>query len=141
MPVEYSSVVWDPHTKTNMETLEKVQRRAARFVCADYRRRSSVDAMIHRLKWPLLAERRAMAKATMFYRIVKGLVDIPPQPYLSASLRSEYKYILPYARINSFQKSFFVDGVRLWNSLGENLWTAGSLDIFKHRVHSAVVTQ
>ena len=72
---------------------------AARFVSTDYRRMSNVGEMqpYNRLKWPLLVERRAMAKATMFYRIVNGLVAIPPQLYLSASVRSSHKYILSNA--------------------------------------------
>ena len=134
--VEYSSIVWDPHTLVNSDALEKVQRRAARFVCADYGRTSSVDEMIRRLKWPLLAERRAMAKVTMIYRIVKGLVDIPSQSYLLPSPRFNHKYIKPYARINCYQRSFFVDGVKRWNSLEESLRTSKSLDIFKNKVAS-----
>ena len=40
--LEYASTVWDPHTKELTTQLEMVQRRAARFVTADYRRRHSV---------------------------------------------------------------------------------------------------
>ena len=35
--VEYISPVWDPHTKADTDKLERVQRRAARFVCGDNR--------------------------------------------------------------------------------------------------------
>jgi hypothetical protein len=31
--LEYSSCVWDPHTKSNISKLEMVQRRAARYTC------------------------------------------------------------------------------------------------------------
>jgi hypothetical protein len=34
--------------------------------------------MLQTLQWPTLAERRARIKATMMYRIVNGLVAIPP---------------------------------------------------------------
>ena len=40
--LEYASTVWDPHTIELTNQLEMVQRRAARFVTADYRRRHSV---------------------------------------------------------------------------------------------------
>ena len=36
--LEYCSAVWDPHEKGVIATLEKVQRRAARFVAGDYSR-------------------------------------------------------------------------------------------------------
>ena len=38
--VEYSSAVWDPYTKDLNNHLEKVQKRAARFVCGDFTSRS-----------------------------------------------------------------------------------------------------
>ena len=34
--LEYGSSVWDPHTKCLQEELEKVQKRAARFVTRNY---------------------------------------------------------------------------------------------------------
>ena len=47
--LEYASTVWDPHTKELTSQLEMVQRRAARFVTADYRRRHSVTLMLRPL--------------------------------------------------------------------------------------------
>ena len=35
--IEYACVVWDPHYQTQVSVLEKVQRRAARWVLSDYR--------------------------------------------------------------------------------------------------------
>ena len=40
--LEYCSSIWDPHKQNLIEAVEKVQRRAARFVANDYRRESSV---------------------------------------------------------------------------------------------------
>ena len=40
--LEYASTVWDPPTKSNINALEMVQRRAARFVSGNYRRQASV---------------------------------------------------------------------------------------------------
>ena len=34
--LEYASAAWNPHTDKNIDSLEMVQRQAARFVCADY---------------------------------------------------------------------------------------------------------
>ena len=45
--LEYAFSVWDPYTDELVETIEKVQLRAARFVKSDYRRTSSVGAMIN----------------------------------------------------------------------------------------------
>jgi hypothetical protein len=34
--VEYNSAVWDPYTKENIDKIERVQRRAARYVYNNY---------------------------------------------------------------------------------------------------------
>ena len=56
--LEYSSAVWSPYTKNNIECLEKVQRRAARYAFGDWRRTSSVSKMQAELNWPTLPTRR-----------------------------------------------------------------------------------
>ena len=49
--LEYSSSVWDPHSQDLINKLERVQRRAARFVVNDYSRHSSVSVMLNQLDW------------------------------------------------------------------------------------------
>ena len=40
--VEYAASIWDPHTKDQTSSIEKIQRRAARVVSNDHRKTSSV---------------------------------------------------------------------------------------------------
>ena len=54
-----------------------VQRRAARFVTADYRRRRSVTVLLNQLQWQ---EACTHSKVTMLYCIHHQLVAIPPGP-------------------------------------------------------------
>jgi hypothetical protein len=49
---------WDPYTHDNINKLEMVQRRAARYVQNNYHTTSSVTSMIDTLGGPTLAERR-----------------------------------------------------------------------------------
>ena len=63
-PLEYCSSVWDPHTLTNINILEMVQRRAARFVVNDHNRDSSVSNIISKLEWPSLQIRRMNNRLT-----------------------------------------------------------------------------
>ena len=63
--VEFTSTVWDPHTKRNIDKLEAVQRKAARFVLNDYARTSSVTTMLTTLRWDTLQRRRHIAKIAM----------------------------------------------------------------------------
>ena len=74
--VEYASPVWDPHHQTDIRKLECVQRRAARFVLSSQHNRSSVTAMIQRLGWRSLEDRRRDARLTMLYKIDHELVAI-----------------------------------------------------------------
>ena len=54
-------MVWSPHTKKNKDELERVQRRAARFVSGRYHNISSVSDMISNLKWETLEQKRMRA--------------------------------------------------------------------------------
>ena len=66
--LEYCSAIWDPHQKVHIDNLEKVQRRAARFVTNNYKRTSSVTKIIEDLKWDTLQKRRTMARLTVLYK-------------------------------------------------------------------------
>ena len=59
--LEYGSSVWDPPTKSNINKLEAVQHRAARFCHSDYRHTSSVTAMMEDLGWEQVQTRRQQA--------------------------------------------------------------------------------
>ena len=136
--IEYASIIWDPHTNANISRLEMIQRRYARFVFHDYRRSSSVSAMLDQLQWASLQERRAQAKVEMMFRIVNGLVDIPTS-FLTPTLMMRghtQKYLVPFARTVVYQHSFFPDGIRLWNALPQQLVDSSSLDCFRGQVQS-----
>ena len=71
-----------PYYQKDIDCLERVQRRCARFVHQDFSRHSSATAMIQNLGWELLAERRAQARVTMLYKAINGLVAIPVYTHL-----------------------------------------------------------
>ena len=136
--VEYASTVWDPHTKKNIDKAEAVQRRAARFVTSNYSTTSSVTAMIDRLEWENLHQRRARAKATMMYRVVHSLVAIQLPPQFSqtgaATRGHQHRYRIPFCRTTVYKESFFPSTIRVWNQLPENVIVAESLETFKTRI-------
>ena len=74
--VEYASTVWDPYTQTDINKVEAVQRRVARYVANNHRNRSSVSNIIQRLKWRPLADRRKDTRLVMLYKIDRELVAI-----------------------------------------------------------------
>ena len=78
--LEYCSTVWDPYYQQEYTTVEKVQRRAARWVTGRYHNKSSVSDMIHYLGWRGLEQRRVDSRLCMLYKIRYDLVDIPLGP-------------------------------------------------------------
>ena len=60
--LEYASCVWDPYTTKEKTKIEKIQRRAARFVTKNYKKKESVTAMLKKLKWQSLEDRRKKAR-------------------------------------------------------------------------------
>jgi hypothetical protein len=46
--MEYGAIVWDPYTTSDINKLERIQRRAARFITGDYKTREegSITKMV-----------------------------------------------------------------------------------------------
>ena len=70
---DYSSTVWDPHLQKDIDRIENVQRRAAKFIYSDYKR----TAMMNELGWKPLNERRKEQRLVLLFKIVNDLVAIP----------------------------------------------------------------
>ena len=73
--VEHERSVWDPHLQKDINKLEMIQRRSARYVTNRYHNTSSVETMLQQLKWPTLEERRKKARLTLLYKVANGEVD------------------------------------------------------------------
>lgn len=136
--LEYASVVWDPteHNDSLSNSIEMVQRKAARFVMNDYGRYSSVTAMLQNLKWTTLAERRKDARLTMLYKIVNHKIAIDSDSYLfPANTRTRSKNnkkFIPYATsIDAYKYSFFPRTVPEWNNLDQCVIDCESVEAFK----------
>ena len=52
--LKYCSNIWDPHHHKYIDQLQKVQRRATRFVCNRYYYKASVTDMLNKLAWESL---------------------------------------------------------------------------------------
>ena len=48
--MKYASVVWDPHFAKDKDSLERIQRRAARWITSTYDQKTSVTALLQQLK-------------------------------------------------------------------------------------------
>ena len=84
------------HLRKHIDNVERVNRRAARFVLGDHKQQSSVSVMLEKLQWPTLEHCRKDQRLTTMFKIVHGLVTVPTSSLISADPRTrcnhQYKF-------------------------------------------------
>ena len=96
--------IWDPYYLRDIDSLEQVQRHAARFTTGDYHTTSSVTAMLAELGWKWLEDRRKDLRLALLYKIVHGHVAVPvdalnlepPDPRTRKKHKYTYKHLTPH---------------------------------------------
>lgn len=134
--LEFSTSAWCPYTKKDMDKIESVQRRAARFVHNDYARFTSVTSLLSNLNWPTFQERRIFFDLSLFYKFQNNLVNIPfPSEmtlnYLSTRKSHNYKFNQLLPTVNAYKYSFFTRTIPVWNSLPSASVNASGLQQFQ----------
>ncbi|KAK3096436.1 hypothetical protein FSP39_000095 [Pinctada imbricata] len=134
--LEYAASVWTQYTNQQITSIERVQRRAARFVTNNYRDYipGAVTGMIAHLGWESLATRRAKSRLTMMFKITHGLVDIPHEQHLVAGDRrtrgnNQFREIATSE--DAYKYSFYPRTIRQWNKLPTDITAIPSLEGFK----------
>ena len=141
--LEYATAAWNPHTDKNVDSLEMVQRQAARFVCSDYRRTTSVTGLLENLGWDTLEHRRLLIQSTMFYKIHNNLVNIVFPliiiPQIS-NTRSSHQFQFQQVQTNNltFQNSFFPRMIPVWNHLPSTAVLATTVKSFQEATSPAL---
>ena len=135
--MEYASAVWDPHHNSLIQLLEKVQRRAARWIFNDYSRFSSVSAMLNELSWPSLQTRRKISTLQILHKILNHQFAIYIPLYYLPSMRATRSYhplhyIIPSSSTTSYQYSFLSRTITEWNTLAtfKHHWNIRSWHIY-----------
>ena len=142
--LEYSSSIWDPHTQKDINQLEMVQHRAARFVLNCPHRRTdqqqpSISSKVEELGWEPLKDRRRKNRLVMLYRVVNNLVEVPstyhpclrdPQPVRG----NQKQFIRQQPEVDAYKYSFILRTVTDWNGLDPFTVAANSLEFFKEQL-------
>ena len=135
--LEYSSSVWDPHTKTLVNKIEMVQRRAARFCHNDYKtiEKGCVSEMIRKLNLEPLNIRRTNKRLTIFHKAINGHLALPIghlQPVLRRTRHLNSKaYNTIHTSKDCYKYSFFPRTIKDWNSLPDKIATIKEPHKFK----------
>ena len=137
--LEYAAFVWSPYTNININKLESVQRRAARYVMSDFNRYSSVGEMLSTLQWDSLKKRRDIQSLCVLYKILNGLIDVSlPECMIKNSLITRghnKRFVTISSTVNSYKYSFFPRVVPQWNALPSVTVNAPTLQQFSTLVH------
>ena len=136
--LEYASPIWDPHLEKHKASLEGVQRRAARWICNDYRRDASVTNMLQSLSLNTLEERRQQARLTLLYKILNGVVAVPPEelgihrnPRATRGLATKTKLLVPRCNTTIKASHFVSRTIPQWNQLPDTTTAADTVFRFK----------
>ena len=141
--VEYCSDIWDPHTQKDINKLEMVQNRGARFVTnTPHHHHSghheSISAITQSLGWKSLKERRRNNRLFFLFKIANDLVDVPAsyQPVLRCPQPprvNQHQYQRIPAEVEVYKYSFLPRTIVDWNSLSTSDVAADSLEYLKCR--------
>ena len=114
------------------------QRRAARLVCGDYFRTSSVSSMLVSLGWDTLqSQRQHHHQLTTLYKMINGVSKSTTATFYNQNGRGQKrattissKYPASYLP-SSTNNIFFPRTLKLWNNLQQSLIDSKSHQIFK----------
>ena len=78
--MEYACTVWDPISLSkDSESLERIQRRAARWIMRKFDHTASVSsALLHQVYLEPLEERRRISRLTFLYKVLHEHVAVSP---------------------------------------------------------------
>ena len=135
--LEYCTVVWSPQTARNINKLEKIQRRATKFILKtddDY------DTCRKRLNLLSLEDRRFLFDVLFLYKVLNGYISIGISTYIQFYTDSDRYHLRGrdeltlkknFARTTTFKSSFFNRIVDMWNALPLKVRQASNISNFK----------
>ena len=137
--LEYACPVWSAASQTNVDSLERLQRRAIRIILG-LRFRDNVEIQHYDLlKLDSLSVRRLYATACYGYKLLSGITPAaldafrPVHSSYTYNLRNNQLKLLPGFRIPSraYKSSPVYFAVSLLNRIGEEIYAVDSLHQFK----------
>jgi len=163
--LEYASLIWNPYLQQDIERIEKVQRKAARFISGNYITRDEgfMTTLLQELDLPTLQDRRKENRLRFLFQIVNGSIpSINPEDFLTprppkrrikptsekhfvtcniienqANNNSKsFKYV--HSKSDQYKNSFFPATIIQWNHLSDSSVQCKSLASFKARLHPTI---
>ena len=143
--MEYASAIWDTTIQKDSDSLERVQRKAARWARGQYGT-VSVTGLLKELGWDELALRRRNQRLVLFYKILGKEIAIPPdsvdivqniRPARNKHSR-QIRQVHGKDKCSPLWRGTIVSTVPQWNKLPTQCVEAESLDSFKAQLGSTI---
>lgn len=144
--IDYGSNAWGTSNNTNIDRINKLQKRAARIILkVELTTPSSV--MFQRLGWMSVSSRLKYNKAVMAYKALNDLTPAYISDLLQPSSKTNNRVLrssengsvtVPRSNTTIYDGSFSCSASKLWNSLPESVRLAPSLNVFKNHVKDCI---
>ena len=123
--------------------MEKIQRRAARYVKGVYRHDASVTDMLNELQWESLESRREKFPMYLPSKYIPEFHSQTLQYQLQTRSSHTLRLTEMFCNTDAYKYSFLISLPRLWNSLPRHIIKCTSVESFKlalrnyyHGLHS-----
>ena len=135
--LNYASACWSPYTKKNIDKIEAVQRRAARFTLNYhiYGTDAQLTQKIKSLNWLPLHHQHCIHDLQIFNKIRNNMLNILFPEIVLSTTRNPLKYeTIQCLHSEAFKNQFFIRTVQIWNSLPSEIMNCVREDKFKAAV-------
>ena len=136
--LEYSSAVWDPHTATDVLSLEKYKEELPDGLCL-----IMVEPVVSPLCYLICSGQPCLTVGDQQdYLLFTNHLSSPPLPayFTTTNQQTRYfhdlHYIIPSVRTNAYKYSFFPRTIKEWNSLPTNIIETNSPQSFLYQLNS-----
>lgn len=136
--IDYACIVWDPYLICHKKRLQSVQRKAARFICKDFRTTTSATALCHRMNLRPIEQHFKILRLRHFFHLFHShsrsayLVD--------DNVMSRHKHSLAVrtmlAHTDLFKFSFFPRTIEDWNGLPASIVAEQNINSFVLKLSS-----
>ena len=135
--LEYCIQAWRPYRKKDIDTLERIQRRATKMI--PELRDLSYEERLKECGLTTLETRRLRGDQIEVFKILNGYENIDRNVFFSLKKDSrtrghEVKLVKDQCRLDNRKHSFSQRTINEWNKLSTDCVTASSVNMFKNKV-------
>ena len=135
--LEYCIQAWRPYRKKDIDTLERIQRRATKMI--PELRDLSYEERLKECGLTTLETRRLRGDQIEVFKILNGYENIDRNMFFSLKKDSrtrghEVKLVKDQCRLDIRKHSFSQRAINEWNKLSTDCVTASSVNMFKNKV-------